>query len=104
MIVRPEADADPLCGAFCERIDTDPVPLTFFAMSAAQVIEAIKELPVEERLDVLRFAREYETVPKLTPEELGDLGERLANATDPEEVAALEKAFMNGFYGMKIEA
>ena len=42
-------------------------------MSAAQVIEAIKGLPPEERLDVLRFVREYETVPKLTPEQLGEL-------------------------------
>ena len=73
-------------------------------MSATQVIEAIKELPPEERLDVLRFVREYETVPKLTPEQLGDLGERLAHATDPEEVATLEKTIMNGFYGMKIDA
>jgi hypothetical protein len=73
-------------------------------MSAAQVIEAFKELPAEDRREVLRFVHDYETVPKLTPEELGDLGERLANAPDPEEVAALEKALMNGFYGMKIDA
>jgi hypothetical protein len=73
-------------------------------VSAAQVIDAIKELPPEERLDVLRFVREYETVPKLSPEELGALGERLASATDPAEIAELEKAFINGFYGMKIDA
>jgi hypothetical protein len=73
-------------------------------MSAAQVIEAIKELPPEERLDVLRFVREYETAPKLPPEQLGEVGERLAHATDPEEIATLEKAIMNGFYGMKIDA
>jgi hypothetical protein len=73
-------------------------------MSATQVIEAIKQLPLEERLDVLRFVREYETVPKLTPQELGQLGERLAHATDPEEIATLEKAIMNGFYGMKVDA
>jgi hypothetical protein len=73
-------------------------------MSAAQVIEAIKELPAEERMDVVRYVHEYETVPMLTPEQLGDLGERLANATDPEEVAALEKEMINGFYGMRIDA
>ena len=73
-------------------------------MSARQVIEAIKELPLEERLDVLRFVREYETVPRLTPEQLGDLSERLALSTDPEEIATLEKVIMNGFYGMKIDA
>jgi hypothetical protein len=58
----------------------------------------------EERIDVLRFVHEYETVPKLTPEELGDVGERLANATDPDEIAALEKAMINGFYGIRIDA
>ncbi len=73
-------------------------------MSATQLIEAIKELPPEERLDVLRFVREYETVPKLSPEELGELAERMVHATDPAEVAALEKALLNGFYGMKIDA
>ncbi len=73
-------------------------------MSAIQVIEAIKQLPPEERLDVLRFVREYETAPKLTPEQLGELGERLAQATDPEEIATLEKALMTDFYGMKIDA
>ncbi len=68
------------------------------------MIEAIKELPPEERLDVLRFVRGYETAPKLSPEQLGELGESLAHATDPEEIATLEQAIMNGFYGMKIDA
>jgi hypothetical protein len=73
-------------------------------MNAAQIIEAFKELPAEERTRVLHFVHEHETVPKLSPEELGDLGERLADATDPEEIAALGKAFVNGFYGMKVDA
>lgn len=73
-------------------------------MSAAQIIEAFKELAAEERTRVLHFVQEHGTVPMLTPEELGDLGERLANATDAEEIAALEKAMINGFYGMRIDA
>lgn len=73
-------------------------------MSAAQIIEAIKKLPPEERFEVVRFAREYETVPKLSSEQLGELSKRLANATDPVEIAQLEKALVNGFYGMKIDA
>ena len=73
-------------------------------MSAAQIIEAIKKLPPEERVEVVKFAREYETVPRLSPEQLGELGERLAKATDPAEIADLEKALMNGFYGIKIDA
>jgi len=73
-------------------------------VSAAQIIEAIKKLPPEERIEVVQFAREYETVAKLSPEQLGRLGERLANATDPTEIAELEKRLMNGFYGIKIDA
>ena len=73
-------------------------------VSAAQIIEAIKKLPPEERVEVVQFAREYETVPRLSPEQLGVLGERLANATDPAEIAELEKTLMNGFYGIKIDA
>lgn len=73
-------------------------------MSAAQIIEEIKRLPAEERLEIVQFARAYETVPRLTPEELGELGERLANATDPAEIAELEKALINGFYGLQIDA
>ncbi len=72
-------------------------------VSAAQIIEAIKKLPPEERIEVVQFAREYETVAKLSPEQLGRL-ERLANATDPTEIAELEKRLMNGFYGIKIDA
>ena len=78
--------------------------VSFRRMSAAQIIEEIKRLPAEERLEIVQFARAYETVPRLTPEELGELGERLANATDPAEIAELEKALINGFYGLQIDA
>ena len=73
-------------------------------MSAAQIIEAIKQLPSEERVAVVQFARAYETVPRLSPEQLGELGKRLAAPTNPEEIVELEKAIMNGFYGMKVDA
>lgn len=73
-------------------------------MSTQQIIEAIKELPPEQRAEVLRFARRYETVPQLSPEELGALADRLASATDPSEIARLESAIVNGFYGAKIDA
>jgi hypothetical protein len=41
---------------------------------------------------------------RLAPEQPGELAERLAHASDPEEAATLEKAIMNGFHGMKIDA
>ena len=73
-------------------------------MSAQQIIEAIKDLPPEQRADVVRFTRRYETVPQLSPGELGALADRLASATDPAEIAELEKAIVNGFYGAKVDA
>ena len=73
-------------------------------MSSQQIIEAIKELPPEQRADVVRFTQQYEAVPQLSPEELGALADRLATATDPAEIAGLEKAIVNGFYGAKIDA
>ena len=44
-------------------------------MSASQIIEAITQLPPEQRADVVRFARKFEgeLVRRLTPEKLGDL-------------------------------
>ncbi len=73
-------------------------------MSTQQIIEAIKELPPEQRAEVVRFARRYETVPQLSPVELGALADRLAEATDPAEIARLDSAIVNGFYGAKIDA
>jgi hypothetical protein len=73
-------------------------------MSAQQIIDAIKELPPEQRAEVVRFARRYETVQQLTPGELGTLADRLAEATDPAEIARLDSAIVNGFYGAKIDA
>ena len=76
----------------------------FARMSATQIIEAIKELPPEQRADVVRFTQQYETVKELSPEELGELADRLVAATSPEEAEAIKKAMINGFYGAVIDA
>jgi hypothetical protein len=73
-------------------------------MSAGEIIEAIKALAPEQRAEVARFAAQYEFVEQLSPEQLGELAERLAAAHDPEEAARLEKAIVNGFYGAKLDA
>lgn len=75
-------------------------------MSASQIIEAITQLPPEQRADVVRFARKFEgeLVRRLTPEELGELADRLAAATNEDEAEAIKKAMLNGFYGAVIDA
>ena len=75
-------------------------------MSASQIIEAITQLAPEQRADVVRFARQFEgeLVHRLTPEELGELADRLAAATNEDEAEAIKKAMMNGFYGAVIDA
>ena len=75
-------------------------------MSASQIIEAIAQLPPEQRADVVRFARQFEgeLVRQLTPEELGELAGRLAAATSEEEAEAIKKAMIDGFYGAVVDA
>ena len=82
------------------RVRYDP------AMSASQIIEAIAQLAPEQRADVVRFARQFEgeLVRRLTPEELGELAERLAVATSEEEAEAIKKAMIDGFYGAVVDA
>jgi hypothetical protein len=68
-------------------------------MSAAQIIEAIKQLPPTEQAEVIRFARELDGERQLGAEELEALGRRLAGATDPAEVERLTDELVRGFYG-----
>ncbi len=73
-------------------------------MSAAQIIEAIKQLPPAEQAQVLRFAREFEGEEQLSPEALETLGRRLADTTDPAEVKRLTDEMVRGFYGGRAHA
>ena len=76
------------------------------AMSASQIIEAITQLAPEQRADVVRFARKFEgeLVRQLTPEELGELAERLVAVTSEEEAEAIKKVMIDGFYGAVVDA
>ncbi len=73
-------------------------------MSAAQIIEAIKQLPPSEQAQVLRFARELDSERQLSPEELEALGRRLAATTDPTEAERLTEKMVRGFYGGEAHA
>ena len=68
-------------------------------MTAAKVIEEIKHLTPSEQAEVIQFAFELARRRQLTPEELGDLAERLANSEDPAEIVRLKSAMTRGFYG-----
>jgi hypothetical protein len=80
-------------------------------MSAAQVIEEIKQLPRAEQTRVLQFAlemaREHQLLGKsraLSPNELGELAERMVEAKDPVEADQLKEEIVRGFYGDKPHA
>ena len=68
-------------------------------MKAAEVIEEIKQLQPDEQAQVIQFAVELARRRQLSAKELGDMAERLAQATDPAEVARLKSAMTRGFYG-----
>lgn len=68
-------------------------------MSSAAIIKEIRELPPAEQLEVIRFAIDLAQTRQLTADELADLAEKLATATDPIEIARLRSAMTRGFYG-----
>lgn len=68
-------------------------------MSAAQIIEQIKALPSLERLEVASFARTIKLGRMLTGDELAVIAQRLAAASDREEIEMLKDALRSGWYG-----
>jgi len=68
-------------------------------MTAAKVIEEIEHLPPNEQAEVIQFAVELARSRQLTPQELGQLADRLAESEDPAEIIRLKSAMTRGFYG-----
>jgi hypothetical protein len=68
-------------------------------MTAAKVIDEIRRLPAGEQAEVIQFAMELARRRQLTPEELGELADRLAVSDDPAEIIRLKSAMTRGFYG-----
>lgn len=68
-------------------------------MTAAKVIEEIKQLTPNDQAEVIQFAVELARTRQLTAQELGALAERLANAIDPAEIMRLKSPMTRGFYG-----
>jgi hypothetical protein len=68
-------------------------------MTALQIIEEIRRLPHEERIKVIRFARENLEEGQLSGEELGELTRQMVEAKEPAEAARLREQITRGFYG-----
>jgi hypothetical protein len=69
------------------------------SMTAAKVIEEMEGLPPDEQAKVIQHAFELARRRQLSPDELGDLAERLAASNDPAEIIRLRSAMTRGFYG-----
>jgi hypothetical protein len=68
-------------------------------LTAAEIIEEIKRLPSAEQFKVVEFARRVAEGRQLSPEELGELAKRMAEAEDPVEADRLQEEIVRGFYG-----
>jgi hypothetical protein len=68
-------------------------------MSAAKVIDEIKNLPPVEQAEVIQFTFALARSRQLAATELGELAERLAESKDPAEIIRLKSAMTRGFYG-----
>ena len=68
-------------------------------MKAAQVIDEIKQLEPNEQAQVIQFAIQLARRRQLSGKELGEMADRLAQTTDPAEIARLKSAMTSGFYG-----
>jgi hypothetical protein len=68
-------------------------------MTSETIIEEIKHLSPADQAAVIRFAIKLARERPLTGDELIVLTKRLAESTDPAELARLKSAITDGFYG-----
>jgi hypothetical protein len=68
-------------------------------MSAAEIIEQIRQLPDDEREKVKRFTQSNLEPGQLSGKELADLAKKMIETSDPAEADRLEKEIIHGFYG-----
>jgi hypothetical protein len=68
-------------------------------MTAAAVIEEIKQLPRTEQSRVIQFAFDLARERQLSGEELAKLAQKMADSNDPAEAKRLREEIHRGFYG-----
>jgi hypothetical protein len=73
-------------------------------VTAVEIIEEIKRLPREEQTQVIEYARQAAEHRPASPEELGELAQRMVEAQDPAEADRLQQEIVRGFYGKEPHA
>jgi hypothetical protein len=73
-------------------------------VTAVQIIDEIKRLPLAEQNQVIDFFRKAGTVRPLTPDELGKLAKEMVETKDPAEAERLQAEIVRGFYGGPADA
>ena len=68
-------------------------------MTAVEIINEIKHLPPGEQARVVRFVRVLDEGRQLSGQELGELGAKLAEESNPARAEALKDQIAAGFYG-----
>jgi hypothetical protein len=68
-------------------------------MTAAGVIEEIKQLPRTEQSRMIQFAFELARERQFSGKELSALAQRMADSADPAETQRLREEIHRGFYG-----
>jgi hypothetical protein len=94
-----------LCGSGAgARLRVDVKSSTLWSMTAFEIIEEIKQLPQDEQNKVMEFVRMAGEKGPLSPEELGDLAQRMVGAEDPKEADRYQAEIVRGFYGGRSHA
>jgi hypothetical protein len=73
-------------------------------VTSVEIIEEIKRLPRAEQDRVIDFVRKAGEVRRLTPDELGELARKMAEAKDSGEADRLQAEIVRGFYGGQADA
>lgn len=68
-------------------------------MTAVEIIEEIKRLPRSEQNRVIEFARRAGEGHPLSPDQLGQLAQRMVETPSPAEADRLQEEIVRGFYG-----
>ena len=68
-------------------------------MTAAGVIEEIKQLPRAEQSRVIQFAFALARERQLSGDKLSELAQRMADSNNPAEAQKLREEIHRGFYG-----
>jgi len=68
-------------------------------MSTREIIQEIERLPPAEQAEVIQFAYRLDAERMLSGKELGELAQRMIDATDPAEKLRIRDEMLRGFYG-----